>query len=127
MKIFFISYYFKHIILFYLLFCNSYVHSQDNVPELDIEITEGVVEPIPIAFPDFITDDFSSSIKANEISKIIQNENTNVLITNVLNTRLHGREPVRGGAHDRAEAPAGGLCAHASWVHEKLGAFTAYH
>jgi len=42
------------------------------------------------------------------------------------NTRLHGREPVRGGAHDRAEAHAGGLCAHASWVHEKLGAFTAY-
>ena len=39
----------------------------------------------------------------------------------------HGREPITNGAHDRAEAPAGGLCAHASWVHEKLGAFTAYH
>ena len=29
--------------------------------------------------------------------------------------RLHSREPVRDGAQDRAEAPAGGLCAHASW------------
>ena len=48
--------------------------SQENVPELDIDVTEGVVEPIPIAFPNFITRDFSSSLIASEISKIVKND-----------------------------------------------------
>ena len=48
--------------------------SQANVPELDIDVTEGVVEPIPIAFPNFITRDFSSSLIASEISKIVKND-----------------------------------------------------
>ena len=47
------------------------VFSQENVPELEIDVTEGVVEPIPIAFPNFITTDFSSSIIANEVSKVV--------------------------------------------------------
>ena len=36
------------------------------------------------------------------------------------NTRQHGSSASLGGkAADRAEAPAGGLCRTASWVHEK--------
>ena len=41
---------------------------------MDIDVTEGVVEPIPIAFPNFITRDFSSSLIASEISKIVKND-----------------------------------------------------
>ena len=48
------------VVLFLVFFQCSLVFSQENVPELDIDVTEGVVEPIPIAFPNFITTDFSS-------------------------------------------------------------------
>ena len=61
-------------LLLLFLFYNNSVSSQDNIPELDIDVTEGVIEPIPIAFPNFITADFSSSIIANEISNIIKND-----------------------------------------------------
>ena len=52
------------VVLFLVFFQYGLVFSQENVPELDIDVTEGVVEPIPIAFPNFITTDFSSSIIA---------------------------------------------------------------
>ena len=61
------------VVLFLVFFQYGLVFSQENVPELDIDVTEGVVEPIPIAFPNFITTDFSSSIIANEISKVVKN------------------------------------------------------
>ena len=60
--------------LFFIVFCYNLASSEENVPELDIDVTEGVVEPIPIAFPNFITTDFSSSIIANEISKVVKND-----------------------------------------------------
>ena len=62
------------VVLFLVFFQYGLVFSQENVPELDIDVTEGVVEPIPIAFPNFITTDFSSSIIANEISKVVKND-----------------------------------------------------
>ena len=65
---------FHWLTLFLIFFCYNLVSSQENVPELDIDVTEGVVEPIPIAFPNFITTDFSSSIIANEISKIVKDD-----------------------------------------------------
>ncbi len=66
--------FFKFLVLFLVLFQDYFVYSQENVPELDIDVTEGIIEPIPIAFPSFITNDFSSSIIANEISKIVKND-----------------------------------------------------
>ena len=62
------------VVLFLVFLQSSLVFPQENVPELDIDVTEGVVEPIPIAFPNFITTDFSSSIIANEISKVVKND-----------------------------------------------------
>ena len=68
----------------------------------------------------------SSAFRCSKSSEIISSEFHCVIMyyTN-LNTNLingqHGREPVRDGAHDRAEAPAGGLCAHASWAFSSLG------
>ena len=62
------------VVLLLIFFHYNLVYSQENVPELDIDVTEGVVEPIPIAFPNFITSDFSSSIIANEISKVVKND-----------------------------------------------------
>ena len=55
------------------LLVNFYGYSEELVPEIDIEVTDGVVDPIPVAMPKFIIDDFSSSLVAKEIGEIIKN------------------------------------------------------
>ena len=58
-----------------LFFPTSYmVFSEQVVPEIDIEVTDGVIDPIPVAMPKFVIEEYTSSIVAKEISKIIRNK-----------------------------------------------------
>ena len=62
------------LVILLVLIPYNLVYPEEIIPELDIDVTEGVVEPIPIAFPNFIAADFKSSIIANEISKVVKND-----------------------------------------------------
>ena len=46
--------------------------SEQVVPEIDIEVTDGVVDPIPVAMPKFVIENYSSSSVAREIGQIIR-------------------------------------------------------
>ena len=72
------------VVLLLVFFQYNFVFSQENVPELDIDVTDGVVEPIPVAFPNFITTDFSSSIIANEISRVVKNDLLNTALFRIV-------------------------------------------
>ena len=75
---------FRFLIFLLLTFQFNYGYPQDNVPELDIDVTEGIVDPIPIAFPNFITNDYSSSIIAKEIIKIVKNDLINTSLFRIV-------------------------------------------
>ena len=54
------------------------------VPEIDIEVTDGVIDPIPVAMPSFVIEEYSSSIIANEISRIIRNNLTETALFRII-------------------------------------------
>ncbi len=67
------------VLLAFIIMCmimNAPAYSEEEVPEIDIEVTDGVIDPIPVAMPEFVIDNFSSSIVANEIASIIKNNLT---------------------------------------------------
>ena len=71
-------------IVFLLLITNSSSYSQQVIPELDIEITDGVVDPIPVAMPNFVIENYSSAIVGNEIAKIIKRNLTETALFRVI-------------------------------------------
>ena len=75
---------FRFLVFLLLTFQFNYGYPQENVPELDIDVTEGIIDPIPIAFPNFITNDYSSSIIAKEIIKIVKNDLINTSLFRIV-------------------------------------------
>ena len=65
----------------------------------------------------FLTQSQATFPRFAAVAKFEQKSSTNLNIgIKVLINGQHGREQERDGAHDRAEAAAGDLCAHASWA-----------
>ena len=68
-----------------LFLSTSYmVFSEQVVPEINIEVTDGVIDPIPVAMPKFVIEEYTSSIVANEISRIIRNNLTETSLFRII-------------------------------------------
>ena len=58
--------------------------TQERVPELDINITDGVVDPIPVALPTFVAESYASARIADDISKIINQNLTKTALFRIV-------------------------------------------
>ncbi len=51
--------------------------AQENMPTLELDVTEGVIEPISIALPSFVLENGTSNYIANEVLSVISKDLTN--------------------------------------------------